>query len=75
MSAKDWLKALLFIALFYTVAPYLLDGINKIFSNSQVLINYTKSVSGRVTGSYVNRQYHFFYLDGDTKKLYDLVVV
>ncbi len=59
------------MAVFLAIAPFILNGINRLFYPSRILITYTTSVAGRVTGSYVNRQHHLFYLDGNTGSYYD----
>jgi hypothetical protein len=57
--------------LFYLVAPYLLRGTLALTSKPRIVVLYSTAVQGRITGSYVNRQYHLYYLDGDAKQYYD----
>jgi hypothetical protein len=57
--------------LFYLVAPHLLRGTLALTTKPRIVVLYPTAVKGRITGSYVNRQYHLYYLDGDTKQYYD----
>ncbi|RZK33493.1 MAG: hypothetical protein EOO61_15200 [Hymenobacter sp.] len=71
MSAKDMLKLLAIAAVFFALAPYLLNGINRLRYPSTVNISYLTAIQGHVTGSRTNRQYTLIYLDGSENKYYD----
>lgn len=71
MSAKDILKLLVIVAIFFMLAPYLLSSINKLRYPATVNVSYMTAVKGRITGSYTNRQYTLNYLDGNKKNYYD----
>lgn len=71
MTTKDWLKIGAFLLVFCAAAPYLLKLRFWLFSTPQVVVDWTMPLSGYITGSYVNRQHHSFYLDGNTKTYYD----
>ena len=56
---------------FYLIAPYLLRGTLALTTKPRIVVVYPTAVHGRITGSYVNRQYHLYYLDGNTERYYD----
>jgi hypothetical protein len=68
---KTVLVLLGIMMLFYLVAPYPLRGTRALTTKSRLVVLYPAAVQGRITGSYVNRQYHLYYLNGDTKQYYD----
>jgi hypothetical protein len=71
MSVKDILKLLALAALFFALAPYLLNGVNRLRYPATVDISYATPVKGQVTGSRTNRQYTVNYLNGNEKSYYD----
>ena len=71
MSIKDILKLLAIAAVFFAVAPYLLNGINRLRYPATSAISYATPVKGYITGSKTNRQYTVNYLDDNEKQYYD----
>lgn len=71
MSAKDILKLLAIAAIFFAIAPYLLNGINRLWATNTTDVSYKTPVNGHITGSYSNRQYTTNYLNGNDKQRYD----
>jgi hypothetical protein len=59
------------LMLFYLVAPSLLRGTLALTAKPLIVVRYSTAMKGRITGSYVNRQYYLCYLNGDTKQYYD----
>lgn len=68
---KNTAKIVAAFALFFLAAPYLLNAVLTLVTPHRVLVLSPAAVHGKVTGSYVNRQHHLLYLDGDTETYYD----
>ena len=56
--------------LFFLIAPYLLQAVFAIFQKPYTFIHYAEAVQGRITSVEIERQYHMYYLDNDTKRWY-----
>lgn len=59
-----------FALLFFLVAPYLLGGWLAITQKPHRFIHYAEAVQGRITSVEVERQFHKYYLDNNTKLWY-----
>ena len=71
MSTKDILKLLAIAAVFFAVAPYLLNAINRLRYPATIDVAYATQIKGHITGSFTNRQYTLNYLDDNKKSYYD----
>ena len=58
------------VIIFFLVAPHI-PHYTQLFTKPRVLVRYETAVHGRITGSEVSRQYHLYYLDGNTEQKYD----
>ena len=58
------------VVVFFLVARYI-PHFTQAFAKPQTNVEYSTAVQGRITGSYVSRQYHRYYLDGNTERYYD----
>ena len=56
--------------LFFLIAPYLLRGMLAITRKPYTLVDYPDAVQGHITGVEIERQYHMYYLDNNTKRWY-----
>ena len=72
LSKKKYFLILFsFLAVFYTVAPYVLGGIlSVIYPTTDVELDTTLH-DAKVTDVWMNRQYYLYYLDGDTWRMHD----
>jgi hypothetical protein len=59
------------VIVFFLLAPHLPNVLGTLTSKQRVLVEYPTAVQGRITGSEVQRQHHFYYLDGHTDRYYD----
>jgi len=59
-----------FTLLFFLVAPYILGGWLAITQKPHNFIHYAEAVQGRITSVEVERQFHKYYLDNNTKLWY-----
>ncbi len=71
MSFKDVLKLLALAAVFFAVAPYLLNGINRLRYPGTTYVSYATALAGHISGGRTNRQYTLNYLDDNEKQYYD----
>lgn len=55
---------------FFLVAPYLLQAFFFFFQKPHTFVHYAEAVHGRITGVEIERQFHMYYLDNDTKRWY-----
>ena len=67
---KPILSLIGFIVLFLLVAPYLLQAVFSIIKKPHTLIDYPDAVQGRITSVEIERRYHMYYLDNNTKRWY-----
>ena len=67
---KDWMKLVLFVVVFFAAAPYVLRAIMKVLY-PRTEVSAATALSAHITGSYVNRGYHLYYLDGNQQQYYD----
>lgn len=68
---KYFLVLFAFLAVFYTVAPYVLGGIlSVIYPTTDVEIS-TALVDAKITDVWMNRQYYLYYLNGDNWRMHD----
>jgi hypothetical protein len=67
---KPILLLLGLIVLFFLVAPYLLQAVFAIIKKPSTSIRYAEAVQGRITSVEIERQFHMYYLDNDTKRWY-----
>ena len=59
------------MAVFYTVAPYLLGGVlSVVYPTTDVELE-TALHDANITDVWMNRQYYLYYLDGDTWRMHD----
>ena len=56
---------------FFLIAPHVPNIWGTLTDKSQINVEYLTAVRGRITGSEVSRQYHRYYLDGNTERYYD----
>jgi hypothetical protein len=56
--------------LFFLVAPYLLQAVFSIIKKPYTAIRYAEAVQGRITSVEIERQFHMYYLDNNTKRWY-----
>lgn len=68
---KTGLLLLGIVIVFLLIAPYLLRFTLALTTKPRIVVEYPTALQGRITGSYVNRQYHLYYLDGNTERYYD----
>lgn len=59
------------IIAFFLIAPYIPTFVGSTSDKPRIMVEYPTAVQGRITGSRVNRQYHLYYLDGNTEQDYD----
>ena len=57
-------------AVFFLIAPYLLQAFFFFFQKPYTFIRYAEAVHGRITGVEIERQFHMYYLDNNTKRWY-----
>ena len=57
-------------AVFFLIAPYLLQAFFFFFQKPHTLVRYAEAVHGRITGVEIERQFHMYYLDNNTKRWY-----
>ncbi len=67
---KPILSLIGFTVLFLLVAPYLLQAVFSIIKKPYTLIDYAEAVQGHITSVEIERQYHMYYLDNNTKRWY-----
>ena len=67
---KPILALIGFTILFLLVAPYLLQAVYYIIGKPYTLIHYEEAVQGRITSVEIERQFHMYYLDNNTKHWY-----
>ena len=56
---------------FFLIAPHISTFLGSVTNKPRIMVEYPTAVQGRITGSRVNRQYHLYYLDGNTEQDYD----
>lgn len=56
---------------FLLIAPHIPTLVGSVTNKPRIMVEYPTAVQGRITGSRVNRQYHLYYLDGNTGQDYD----
>lgn len=59
-----------FALFFFWVAPYLLQAVFYVFKKPYTFIHYAEAVQGRITSVEIERQFHMYYLDNNTKRWY-----
>ena len=69
-NLKIGLLLLAIVILFFIIAPHV-PHYTQLFAKPRILVRYATAVQGRITGSEVSRQYHLYYLDGNTEQRYD----
>ena len=67
---KPILSLIGLIILFFLIAPYLLQAVFAIFKKPYTFIHYAEAVQGRITSVEIERQFHMYYLDNNTKRWY-----
>jgi hypothetical protein len=70
LRLKVILSIIGFTLLFFLVAPYLLGGWFAITQKPHHFIHYAEAVQGRITSVEIERQFHKYYLDNNTKRWY-----
>ena len=67
---KPILSLIGLIILFFLIAPYLLQVGFYLFTKPSKSIHYEDAVQGRITSVEIERQFHMYYLNNDTKRWY-----
>ena len=70
-NVKIGLFLVALVVVFFLLAPHLPNIWGTTADRSQINVEYATAVQGRIGGSYVSRQYHRYYLDGNPEQYYD----
>jgi hypothetical protein len=70
-NVKIGLLLVCIVIVFFLIAPHIPTFVGSATNKPRIMVEYPTAVHGRITGSRVNRQYHLYYLDGNTGQDYD----